>query len=82
MTVIWLSLIYMQLFYVWETIFFSQIKQLGIKNKMYRSLKEDKGHRDIEVNCEYITVETKAAHQQNWEILSCSRIGSENKVIH
>lgn len=77
MTVIRLSLIYMQLFYVWETIFFSQIKQLGIKNKMYPSLKEDKGHRDIEVNCEYITVETKAAHQQNWEILSFLRIGSE-----
>lgn len=77
MTVIWLSLIYMQLFYVWETIFFSQIKQLGNKNKMYPSLKEDKGHRDIEVNCEYITVETKAAHQQNWEILSFLRIGSD-----
>lgn len=46
---------------------------------MYPSLKEDKGHRDIEVNCEYITVETKAAHQQNWEIhvLSFLRIGSE-----
>lgn len=55
---------------------------MGIKNKMYRYLKYEKGHRDIEVNCEYITVETKAAHQQNWEILSCSRIGSENKVIH
>lgn len=50
---------------------------MGIKNKMYRYLKEDKGHRDIEVNYEYITVETKAAHQQNWEILSCSRIDSE-----
>lgn len=50
---------------------------MGYKNKMYPSLKEDKGHRDIEVNCEYITVETKAAHQQNWEILSFLRIGSE-----
>lgn len=29
---------------------------------MYRYLKEDKGYRDIEVNCEYIIVEIKVVY--------------------
>lgn len=56
---------------------------MGIKNKMYRYLKYEKGHRDIEVNCEYITVETKAAHQTELgNIIFFKNRLRENKVIH